>query len=101
MKENRQGPHSLYKGKYFITFYDKTDEKLCYIFDNIREILAFQKKPATRENVNRINVELYRALRSEEHFTTFLTKGEVLRVYIIDTVDDDLEDLSLERWQSG
>ena len=68
-----------------------------YMFDNIREILQFQKKPVTRENVNRIAVELYRALKSEYHFCTFLIKGLVLRVYMIDAIEEENEDKSLWR----
>lgn len=77
----------LYKGKYFIVFYDKTDEKFLYSFDNVREILKFQGKELCCANVNAINKYLYKALKSEEHFITFLT-GEVMRVYIIDAVEE-------------
>lgn len=81
-KENR-----FYKGKYFIVFYDKTDEKFLYMFDNVKQILKFQNKPITSENTKCINRYLYKALKSEEHFITFLT-GEVMRVYIIDTTEE-------------
>lgn len=73
----------LYKGRYFIIFYDKTGEMPLHIFDNVKDILKFQKKPLTKENINYINVRLYRALRTKEHFVTFLT-GKVMRVYIFD-----------------
>lgn len=73
---------SFYKGQYFLVFYDKTDEYLQYMFDNVRDILKFMNKPLTRTNINQVNVELYRALKSINHFTRFLT-GEVLRVYMI------------------
>ena len=76
------GTRQFYRGKYFLCFYDKTGEHFRYMFDNVREILKFQQKECTRTNVNQVNVELYRALKSEEHFTRFLT-GEVLRVYMI------------------
>lgn len=72
----------LYKDKYFLVFYDKTDEDLMYMFDNVRDILKFMGKSLTRQNINLINVEIYRALSSKEHFCRFLT-GEVLRIYII------------------
>lgn len=84
MKEVRRGTFRYYKGSFFIVFYDKTDEYLRYMFDNVRDILTFMKKPITRQNVNIINNELYRALKTDEHFTRFLT-GEVLRVYIVKT----------------
>lgn len=84
MKEVRRGTFRLYKGSYFIVFYDKTDEYLKYMFDNARDILKFMGKAITRKNVNIVNNELYKALKTDTHFTRFLT-GEVLRVYIIKT----------------
>ena len=81
MREVRKGTHKYYKGSFIISFYDKTDEYLMYVFDNVREILKFMEKPVTRENVNLINIELYRALKTKNHFCRFLT-GEVFRVYI-------------------
>lgn len=75
--------NNLYKGKYFIVFYDKTDEHLLYMFDNVKEILEFKHKEINRNNIILVNVELYRALKSEFHFTRFLT-GDVMRVYIIE-----------------
>lgn len=88
MNCTRRGPRQFYKGQYAIVFYDKEDLNYLYSFDNVREILKFQNKEPTRHAVNLINVELYRALRTETHFTTFLT-GEVMRVYIIDLEEDD------------
>ena len=84
--EQQLSRRSLYKGKYFLVFYDKTDEELVYLFDNVRDILKFMGREMTRQNINAINVELYRALRSTEHFCRFLT-DEVLRVYMIPNVD--------------
>lgn len=84
--EQKLNKRMLYKGKYFLVFYDKTDEELLYIFENVRDILKFMGKKITRQNINLINVELYRALRSKEHFCRFLT-GEVMRVYMISDVD--------------
>lgn len=88
MREIRYGPHKFYKGSYFLAFYDKTGEELLYIFDNAREILKFQKRELTRKNVNQINVSLYRALKTETHFTTILT-GKVMRVYLVEKENDD------------
>ena len=84
MKEMRSGKYRLYKGEYCIVFYDKTDEYIQYVFDNVRDILKFMGKPITRTNVNIVNQELYSALRSDTHFCRFLT-GEVLRVHIFKT----------------
>lgn len=88
MREVRRGSHALYKGRYFIVFYDKTDSELLYMFDNVRDILKFMNMDITRTNVNYINVQLYRALKSDTHFTRFLT-GEVLRVYIINEEEEN------------
>lgn len=82
MATRRRGTHKYYKGSYFIVFYDSSDEIFRYMFDNAREILEFMGKPITRQNVNIVNNELYRALRTESHITRFLN-NEVLRVYII------------------
>ncbi len=76
-----------YRGRYLIVFYDKTDELLLHVFNNVREILKFQKKKLTRKNINLINVELYRALKREGNFCKFLD-GSSMRVYIIDMIDD-------------
>ena len=79
----------LYKDKYFIAFYDKNDERLLYTFDNVKEILKFQKKEINPYNTRLLNIELYRALKSDEHFITFLT-GEVMRVYIITDKEEEI-----------
>lgn len=78
----------LYKEKFFIVFYDRTDTNLLYMFNNVREILKFQGKEPTRRNVNLINVELYRALRSETHLIRFLT-GEMMKVFIIEEGEEE------------
>lgn len=83
MIEVRKGSQKLYKGHYFIVFYDE-DEYLKYMFDNVRDILKFMHKPITRDNVRKINIYIMRALRRDDHLTRFLT-GETLRLYIIDT----------------
>ena len=78
----------FYKGKFLIAFYDKNDEFLEYLFDNVREILVFMKQPLTPRNINLVNVELYKALKSENHMAKFLT-GNWLRVYAV-PIDDDI-----------
>ena len=83
MIEVRRGTQKLYKGHYFIVFYDKDDEWLRYMFDNAREILKFLGKPITRYNVANVNHVIAKALSSESHITK-LIKGEPLRVHIID-----------------
>jgi hypothetical protein len=81
MREVRTGPHALYKGRFFIIFYT-IDDQFVNMFDNVREILLWQKRELTRQNVNLLNVELYRALNGT-HLTKCLT-GELMKVYAID-----------------
>lgn len=76
--------HKLYKGHYFIVFYDIEDKYLTHMFDNVKEILSFMKKEYNRQNTMYVDAMLSRALKRETHITRFLT-GEPLRVYIIDT----------------
>ena len=78
----------LYKNKGFLAFYDEQGENILYMFDNVRQILAFQNKPITKNNVNLLNVELYRALRSDTHNIKFLT-GEKMKVYVIDVEEEE------------
>ena len=84
------GTHHFYKGKYFIVFYDDDDETFRYMFNNVREILKFKNKKFSTENARLVNVELYRALKSETHFTRLLN-GELMRVYIVNMEDEDNE----------
>lgn len=81
--------HAFYKGKYFICFYDMNDS-FRFMFNNVREILKFKSKECSPKNIRIINVELYRALKSESHITKLLT-GELMRVYIINMEDEDNE----------
>ena len=77
----------FYKNRYCLAFYDKTDEHLLYLFDNANEILKFQGKEVNNQNQKVVLIEIYRALRSVEHFCTFLT-GKVMRLYLIDMYDE-------------
>lgn len=77
----------FYKGHYFIVFYDKTDEELLYMFDNVHDILKFKGLENNVQNRNNLNSLLYYALKSENHFTTVLN-GKCMRVYIIDIKGD-------------
>lgn len=86
-REPRTGSRDYYRGKFFIVFYDETDEIMMHMFNNVREILAFQCKEVTRTNVNLINVELVRALKREGRDCWFLT-GEHMKVYLITTEEE-------------
>lgn len=80
-------PAKLYKNRYCLAFYDKTDESLLHLFDNVVEILSFQKKEINAKNKQIVGIELCRALRHKEHFCNFLT-GKLMRVYLIDMAEE-------------
>lgn len=83
MVEGRQNKTRLYKGHYFIVFYDLSDEILTHMFDNVRDIVRYLNMPVTRQNVLRISKCICVALKTDSHITKVLRKP--LRVYIIDT----------------
>ena len=82
----RRGTFKLYQGSHIIAFYEKDDDTLFEIFDNARDILKFLQRDITRQNVNLINVELYRALKERNGRTMML--GRTMIVHIIDITND-------------
>ena len=92
MKPNKTSiENPFYKGKYFIVFYAEDNDTFVEYFDSIREICNYKKLEMTLQNLNVIQVELYRALRRDDHSTTMLN-GKKMYVYLID-VEDDEDDL--------
>lgn len=80
---------NLYKGKYVLSFYEKDDETLKFIFDNLKDVCKELGWEVNKKNMNRIQVDIYRSLRRKNHQTN-LFRGQCLRVYIVDmTTDDD------------
>lgn len=77
-----------YKNKYFIVFYDEDGEFIEYMFDNIYEILKFQKKPITKSNVYLLRTEIYRALKSKNHVVRFLNGKKM----VLDIVDMNFDE---------
>lgn len=77
----------LFKNKYIIVFYDKSDENLVYLFNNRKEICEALNRPITNRNLNTISINLYRSLKRKDHKSN-LFKGESLKVYIIDIEED-------------
>lgn len=88
MKKER--PEKLYKDKYVIMFYEKDDDTFKYQFNNLRQVCKELGWPITRNNMNRIQVDIYRSIRKHNHQTN-LFKGQCLKVYIVDVVDEDDE----------
>lgn len=78
-----------YKGQYLIVFYDRTGEWLLHMFNNVRDLLAFQGREMTRHNILNADKLLMRALNKENHSTRMLD-GTFMKVYVID-IDDEYE----------
>ena len=85
---------NLYKHRYCLEFYDEADETLLHLFDNVNEILSFQNKVSTSENKRRICLDIYRALKRQDHICTFLT-GEVMRLYLADFKEDEMQNANM------
>ena len=77
-----------YKGKYFLVFYDKSDENLLYLFDNVGQLCDHLKLERTRQNVNCLHVRIFHALRSQTHFFR-MGPNETCRVYMIDIDENE------------
>ena len=79
-----------FKGKYIIVFYDKEDERVLAMFDNIHEICRYKKMDSSPNSYNLMKVELYRALRRPDHKTLMLD-GTLMHVYTIDMINEEDE----------
>ena len=75
-----------YKNKYYIAFYDRHGEDFVALFDNIHEILNYKNIKFSRAEYNKHMIELYRSLRSDNHFTKMLT-GKLMTVWLVDVED--------------
>lgn len=78
----------LYKRKYIVAIYDRDDETLRYLFDNLTEMCKILGWEVNRKNMNRIQVNMYRALKRPDHRLN-LFRGQGYRAYIIDITEDD------------
>ena len=76
-----------YKTNYIICFYDKDGEFLLHSFDNIYQILRFQKKEINRKNANICAVQIYKANKRKNHFCKFLN-GQPMSCYLINIKEE-------------
>ncbi len=84
----RKGTHRYYRGIYTIDFYTNDRyETFIKSFDNVRDILRWQGKEITRNNVILLNTEIARALRRPSHYTRCLD-GTGMKVYITSLIED-------------
>ena len=78
----------LYKKKYIIAIYDRDDETLKYLFNNLTEMCKTFGWEVNRKNMNRIQVNMYRALKRPDHRIN-LFRGQGYRAYIVDITEDN------------
>ncbi len=83
MNNTEEAKERFFKGKYIFAFYDETDENYIISFDNIKQICKYRKLELTQSNLTLISVEIYRALRREDHSTRILD-GKLMHVYLVD-----------------
>lgn len=77
----------LYKDRYVILFYERDDDTLKYMFDNVRQVCKELKWELNKRNLNIIQINITRSLRRKNHQTN-LFRGQCLRVYIVDVCDE-------------
>lgn len=75
-----------YKGHLFFIFYEKDDETIYQMFNNVYEIVKFIGKEPNRNNVIKASVKIARALKKKTHYTDIL--GRLCRVYTVDIYED-------------
>lgn len=76
-----------YKRKYILVFYERDDDTLKCICNNVVDVCNEFGIPVTEKNINKVKVDLYRSLRRKNHQTNIL-RGQCLRVYIVDITDE-------------
>ena len=79
----------LYKSKFILAFYDKDDETLIDVVDNVRDICLKRGIEPTRRNINNISKALCIALRSNDCMTEVYDGKQKLHVHLIDDTDDE------------
>lgn len=81
----------LYKGRYVVMFYEKDDDTLKYMFNNLTQVCRQLGWEVNRQNMNRIQVDIHRSLKRSNHQTNLFRK-QCLKVYIVDVLDDDIDE---------
>lgn len=82
-----------YKGKFFFVFYEEDDETFFNCFNNVKEILTFQKQvmkknvEINQKTTRAMNIALYHALKREDHNTRIF--GKTKKVYLVDITEEE------------
>ena len=78
----------LYKKRYVIAFYEKDDDTLKYLFNNVEQVCKAAGFEVNSHNMNKISVWLYDSLKRDDHRSKVF-REQNLRVYILDVTDDE------------
>lgn len=82
----------LYKKKYVLAFYERDDDTLAFLADNLVEVCERLGWEVNKKNMNYIQVDIYRSLRRSNHQTN-LFRGRCYKVYIVDMTEDYEKDI--------
>jgi hypothetical protein len=84
----RSEDEKLYKNKYVLAVYDRDDDTLKYLFDNLKELCEVLGLEVNRKNMNKVQVNVYRALKRPDHQTN-LFRGRCYKIYIVDITKEE------------
>lgn len=77
----------LYNNKYALAFYENDDETFLFMVNNIKELCDYLKMEPTHNNLNLLQVKVFRGLRRSNHVIRF-NHGKRLHVYLIDITEN-------------
>lgn len=86
LEDLKSQQNKLYKNRYYIVFYDASDEFFVAMFNNIYQICKYKGKDYSEKNL--ISVELCRAIKRKKS-TTRMLDGSLMHVHLIDVKDID------------
>lgn len=97
-KGDRIGSKEYYKGQYEISFYDRNAEEFIDSFNNVREILKWLGRPITRQNINEMNVHIYKCLKKTPlPRIRFSERKGIMTIWLIPLVDEDERELAFRQ----
>lgn len=77
----------LYKQKYTICLYDKDDENLLYMFDNVEEICELKEEIKNPKLLNKYRVLINKAIKRTNGSVKFIN-GKKMRLHVIDITEE-------------
>ena len=77
----------LYKQKYTICLYDKDDENLLYMFDNVEEICELKEETKNPKLLNKYRVLINKAIKRTNGSVKFINNKK-MRLHVIDITEE-------------